>query len=60
MDCRKMDVCRNNHPDCFALQWNGICFALTDTEFKKGDCPFYKNRYEVEKENEERKKRKEV
>ncbi len=34
-------VC-NYHNDCFANR-EGKCIALTDTYFKRGYCPFYKN-----------------
>ena len=32
----------NYHSDCFANR-EGKCITLTDTNFKRGYCPFYKN-----------------
>ena len=43
------DVCRYNHPDCFALSLNHTCLALRDTYFTK-DCPFYKNEAQRDEE----------
>lgn len=44
--------CKSGKPDCFANK-NGICIALSDTEFispdgKKRACPFYKKKEEKE------------
>lgn len=32
----------NYHTDCFANR-EGKCITLTDTNFSRGYCPFYKN-----------------
>ena len=40
----------NYHSDCFANR-EGKCIALTDTNFNRGHCPFYKTE---EKLNEQR------
>ena len=41
MDKRK---CNWEHPRCKALDCNGRCVALTDTNFpRRTDCPFYDN-----------------
>lgn len=41
--------CPYVHEDCFALMMIGHrCHALTDTDFKKRDCPFYKPESEVD------------
>ena len=41
------------HDDCFAKQRNGICKALRDTYFNGRDCPFYKSKEQVEKEEKQ-------
>lgn len=41
--------CESEHEDCFANK-NRFCMALRDTYFGKHDCPFYKTRQQVEKE----------
>ena len=51
------DMCCYDHYDCFALQKNGICKALRDTDFDGMDCPFYKSKAQVEKENKENKRK---
>ena len=30
------------HGDCFALNRDGRCVSLSDNDFGRGDCPFYK------------------
>ena len=47
----RKDVCCYNHFDCFARMRNGTCYALHDTDFKGKECPFYKPKEQVEKEN---------
>lgn len=51
------DMCCFDHLDCFALQKNGICKALRDTDFNDRDCPFFKPKVQVEKENKENKRK---
>lgn len=44
-------VCNREHTDCAAYR-NGMCIILTDDDFGKKDCPFYKtneqNRREIQ------------
>lgn len=35
-------LCGMEWGDCFALNGNGRCEALEDTDFRRGTCPFYK------------------
>lgn len=37
------------HRDCFANK-DGRCICLSDNDFGKKDCPFYKNKTEAENE----------
>lgn len=39
----------NHHSDCFANR-EGKCITLTDTSFKRGDCPFYKTEKQLNAE----------
>ena len=54
IDYRRKDICEHGHYDCFARGKNGYCRALSDTDFGYRDCPFYKTKEQVEKEERER------
>lgn len=41
--------CKDRHEDCFAYK-RGLCILLTDTNFGKRSCPFYKPREQYENE----------
>ena len=45
---RVFPVC-GKHRDCFANK-DGRCICLSDNDFGKKDCPFYKNKTEAENE----------
>ena len=47
----------NYHGDCFANR-EGKCIALTDTNFKRGYCPFYKNEDKLNTQRKSEKKSK--
>lgn len=45
MGKKGFDIClfQKQHSDCFALQVDGRCFCLHDTNFMdRTECPFYK------------------
>lgn len=45
--------CKFDHKDCFGRNDKGKCICLSKMDFKEDDCPFYRNKDEVD---EERKK----
>lgn len=47
----------NHHSDCFANR-EGKCITLTDTSFKRWDCPFYKTEKQLNAERKQDKKTK--
>lgn len=44
-NCEKYPRCYNSqvYDDCLSLREDKCCKCLTDTEFKRGFCPFYKS-----------------
>lgn len=42
-------VCSHKKTDCAARTENGRCRALTDTNFGKKSCPFYKKKEKEKK-----------
>lgn len=52
MASRMTTKCYEGKPDCFAFDFeSGKCRCLADTNFKAKDCPFYKPRRQLLKEN---------
>ena len=41
---KQLPLCKFKHPDCFALSEHGFCQCLSDNDFGKKDCPFYRNK----------------
>ena len=44
-----LPACRWNHSDCFVIDEAGRCRLLSNTEFSRKDCPFYKPKDESSK-----------
>lgn len=53
---QKATVCACAKGDCFAYK-DGGCSALTDSDFGKRKCPFFKTKEQVETEREAAEKR---
>ena len=54
IDYSRKDICEHGHYDCFARSNRGVCHALSDTHFGYRDCPFYKTKEQIDKEERER------
>jgi len=51
LDTTRKDICIHGHYECFARSRNGVCNALSDTDFGNRDCPFYKTDKQIEEED---------
>lgn len=58
LDTTRKDICIHGHYDCFARSRNGVCNALSDTDFGYRDCPFYKTDKQIEEEERRNRERK--
>lgn len=45
-------LCKEQRKDCFGYGVCGRCTVLTDTDFGKKPCPFYKSRRQYDTDSE--------